>query len=161
MMMMSNSSSNPHPPSLLPPGPVLAVDYGEKRVGLAVTDAERLLARGLETVVLDKKKPDAVTPVLQRVQQYQPVVVVIGLPVNMDGSEGFMAEAVYAFAEALADALAEAGLDTPIELMDERLTSRLAENNLRARGLEPSRQKHLIDQEAARLLLEDYLRSLG
>jgi putative holliday junction resolvase len=134
----------------------MAIDYGEKRIGVAITDTERILAFGLDTIEVTKKAPNPLPTLAALLAQYRPDVIVVGLPRNMDGSEGFMVEAVYDFVDDL-----EAFAVCPIELMDERLTSKMAEASLRRAGKQPSRNKGSIDQEAARLLLEDYLRSLA
>lgn len=134
-------------------GRVIAIDYGEKRIGVAVTDEERILARGLTTIEVTKKARDPLPELQAILEKFVPDVIVVGLPRNMDGSEGFMAEAVYDFVERVETITA-----IPMVLIDERLTSKMAEASLRSAGKKPSRDKGSIDQEAARLLLEDYLR---
>jgi putative Holliday junction resolvase len=138
---------------------VLAVDYGKKRVGLAISDEAGTFAFPLTT--LEGLNSQALQEALAALLPSKGVGhIVVGLPRNMDGSLGFMAEAIEAFCERLRLTLAS----TPslahisLSLLDERLTSKLAEQSLRAVGKAPSRHKALIDQEAARNLLETYLR---
>jgi putative holliday junction resolvase len=139
-------------------GRVLAIDYGEKRIGLAVCDISRQVVRGLPTLEQKPAKQDpkrvfCIPAILNHLQELQVSEIVMGLPVNMDGSEGPSAQRVLAFTEQLAEQT-----PLPITLLDERLTSFIAEERLKEQGKSPSRNKHLVDQEAACLILEDFLR---
>ncbi|MDX2084279.1 MAG: Holliday junction resolvase RuvX [Candidatus Melainabacteria bacterium] len=138
------------PPDVLP-GRVLAIDYGLKRIGLALSDPAQLLARGLETLSVTAKT-DVLDQLCQLARQHAVTAVVLGLPRHMDGREGDLAEVVYELGDLLAEML-----EIPVAYMDERLTSVMAERTLREKGVQPSRQKHLVDQEAARQILQDYL----
>jgi putative holliday junction resolvase len=134
----------------------IGLDYGKKRIGVAYCDESETFCFGLPTV-LRTKVPLAVTvdQVLGLIDEKKAVAVVMGLPRNMDGSEGFMADAVYGFAEALLQVCPT----LPIYLLDERLTSKIAEQHLRQAGKAPSRHKGLIDEEAARGILGDFLKT--
>ena len=133
----------------------LGIDFGKKRIGVAYCDESETFCFGLPTIERrSSQAKEAVEAVLEYFKQYQADAIVMGLPVNMDGSIGFMGEAIYDFAEALR----ENSPDLTIFLMDERLTSKIAEQRIRASGKSPSRNKGLIDQEAARQILEDFLR---
>lgn len=132
----------------------MAIDYGEKRVGVAVTDPERLVVRGLKTVEVDKH--DAwLQRLVDLVVEQQASDVVVGIPRNMDGSYGFSAERVDAFLDRWVPMLPDS---VTVHELDERLTSVIAEQRLREQGKKPSKQKGLVDQEAACLLLEDFIR---
>ena len=133
-------------------GKLLSIDYGHKRIGLALSDEERLFVRGLDTLV-QTKKLDPLDSIVELLERHSVEGIVLGLPLNMDGSEGFMAEAVRDFADRLGERT-----DVPIYWMDERLSSVIAQQHIKASGKSPSKNKGLIDQEAARQLLEDFIR---
>ena len=128
-----------------------ALDVGDARIGVAVCDELGLTVRGIGIVrrVGGTRDLDAVTAL---VAPYEPVRVVVGLPLNMDGTEGRQAVRVRGFAERLG-----AHLGLPIELWDERLTTFEAEHTLRDAGLSRTRRRQLVDQEAAAIILESYL----
>jgi len=130
---------------------ILAIDLGRKRVGLAISDPLGSFAVGLETLERTQKT-DVVAVIGQLCQQKNVGLIVLGLPVNMDGSEGGKALESRNLAEELTQHL---GL--PVVLLDERLTSKLAQQQLIASGIQPSRHKGRIDQRAAEILLEDFL----
>ncbi len=129
---------------------LLGVDLGEKRVGLAISDPLRKIATPLETV--DREGIFSRLEELVRKQNIGEIVV--GLPLNMDGSRGKKAEAAEGFA---ADLEEKFGL--PVVLWDERLTSVSAEKVMREAGERPSRAKPSVDKISAALILEAYLRS--
>jgi len=136
----------------LPPR-ILAIDPGQKRVGLAVSDPFGNFAVGLET--LSNYEGKDILPELTAIcQQYEVKTVVIGLPLHMSGEEGEKAQEARQLAQ-----LIQEGLHLPVELMDERLTSKIAEQSLRMQGVQSSRQrkKGIIDQAAAMRILQDYL----
>lgn len=137
-------------------GRLLAVDLGQKRVGFAVSDPTGHFAVGLETLTV-YHKTDVVGEVVARCKAYGVETVILGLPRNMNGSEGPQAEKVRAFGDALVAALGEAGLGCGLEFLDERLTSVLAHQTLREQGIAPSRHKGWVDQAAAKRILQDYM----
>ena len=125
---------------------VLALDHGSVRTGVAISDATATLARPL--TVLDRVETDAgFAALLAVVRSEAPGRIVVGLPVSLDGREHAQARSARAFAARLA-----AAVDPPVELYDERFTSRLADQ----RGGKAAR-----DARAAATLLEDYLRMIG
>ena len=130
---------------------VLAVDWGERRIGVAVSDPTRLLARALPTIYTDNPK-DAVRQVASVVTEEEVEEIVVGLPLNMDGSRGEAAES----AEKMARRLREA-TRLPVRMWDERLTSSEARRMLRERGQRVGKDKGKIDARAAELLLQSYL----
>lgn len=134
-----------------PVGRILAIDLGRKRVGLAVSDPFGNFAVGLETLIRSAKF-DLVGAIGKVCEEYGVIRLVLGLPVNMDGTEGPKARESRDFAKIL-----EAGLGLPVTLIDERLTSVIAQQTLREQGFQPSRQKGLVDQGAAKILLQNYL----
>jgi len=125
---------------------ILALDHGAVRTGVGISDETATLARPL--TVLDRVETDAgFAALLALVRSEAPGCVVVGLPVSLDGREHAQARRARAFAARLAAAIA-----TPVELYDERFTSRLADR----RGGRAAR-----DARAAATLLEDYLRTIG
>ncbi len=129
-------------------GRVLAFDYGTVRIGVALSDPLRLVASPL--TVIDASDP---IPEVQRlVEEYQPDVIVVGLPVHLSGREGESAEAARGFAQ-------EVGTTTGIEvvLIDERFTSTQAERALIEGGAKRRVRRKNTDKLAAALILRDYL----
>jgi putative Holliday junction resolvase len=128
-----------------------ALDVGDARIGLAVCDELEITVRGVGVVRRVGGRRD-LEAIATQLAPYEPARIVVGLPLNMDGSEGRQAARVRTFAKRL-----EAHLGVPIDLWDERLTTVEAEQTMRAAGLSPARRRALIDQEAAAIILESYL----
>jgi len=129
----------------------LGLDVGRKRVGVAGCDRTGLIATGITTIERQSFEED-VSKLRQLVTERQVKVLVVGLPYSMDGSLGFQARHVQKFATRIAKAL-----DLPVEYVDERLTSFVAEQMLIAENRSPSRNKGLIDRKAASLILQQWL----
>ena len=137
---------------------ILAIDYGRRRVGLAVCDPLGITVRGLATLTRGDDLAAAADQVAEAIRNAQVQAVLLGLPLHADGRPSEMSDEVRQFA-----ALLEDRIQVPIEWADEGLTSWEAEDNLRARGvdLEQARKDGLIDQEAACCLLRGWLASRG
>lgn len=132
---------------------ILAVDWGERRIGLAISDPLGVIATGLET--LEVQSPNEAARRIAKIAAEREVErVVVGLPLLMSGERGSAAEAALAFAALLAE---RSGL--PVDTYDERLTSALSERRLRETGVHTSRERERVDQGAAMVLLESYLAS--
>ena len=129
---------------------VICLDVGEKRIGVAVTDALDLTAQGVETIWTKGFERDAAR-VLELCRQYETDRVLCGLPRNMDGSEGFQAQRVRAFAERLQ----QEGLNIRFE--DERLTTKLATDILIQGDVRRSKRKDVVDKLAATYILQSFL----
>ncbi|MBX2861205.1 MAG: Holliday junction resolvase RuvX [Vampirovibrio sp.] len=132
-------------------GRILAIDYGDKRIGLAVSDPMQQFAFGLSTIHV-RRPSDVPNQIIQALDGREIALILMGLPLNMDGTEGPRAQITRAFGEDLANQL-----KLPIQYVDERLTSMEAEDRLSAQGIQPSRNKGAVDQAAAQLILEQYL----
>ena len=132
---------------------IAALDVGDARIGVAVSDELGLTARGIGVVkrVGGRRDLEALANILA---PFAPVRLVVGLPLNMDGSEGPRATKTRVFGDKAAVHLA-----LPVEFIDERLTTVEAEERLRAAGLRGQRLKAVVDQEAAAIILEDFLAS--
>lgn len=133
---------------------IICLDIGEKRIGVAVSDPLGLTAQGVETIWTKGFERDAAR-VLELCRQYETDRVLCGLPLNMDGTAGFQAERVRAFA----DVLAQRGLD--IRFQDERLTTKMARDVLLEANVRRSRRKDVIDKLAATYILQSCLDSGG
>jgi len=136
------------------PQVILAFDYGTKRIGVASGDTLTRTARALTTLHWNDVAPWAA--ITKLVQEYQPSQFVVGLPWNMDGTPTVLTETTRGFGAEL-----KARYDKPVALVDERLSSREAENVLRearASGMKKRRNTHAdVDMIAARILLEQWL----
>lgn len=130
---------------------ILAVDWGARRIGLALSDPSGVIATGLPTLTV-RGRDDALARVANVVREREAERIVVGLPLLLSGERGEAANAATAFAEALA---ARTGL--PVDTYDERLTSALSQRRLQETGVRTGRAKSKIDQGAAIALLESYL----
>lgn len=131
---------------------IMGIDFGDARVGVAVTDPLGITAQGVGTVKNGGVKKlmaelDAI------IKEYAPEEIVIGLPKNMDGTEGFRAEATYKFAKRLGEIY-----DGKIEFVDERLTTVGASQFLNATNTRGGKRKDVIDTVSACLILETYMK---
>ena len=129
-------------------GRIAAIDFGIKRMGIAISDARKKVALPLSTVHGGIKEVALFINSLQ----YEIEAIVIGLPLLMNGLKGAMAQQVEAFAKEL-----EIALQIPIFFLDERLSSRHAEVSLREVCLNRKKRNERMDQVAAALLLQSYL----
>jgi putative Holliday junction resolvase len=130
---------------------VLAIDYGKRRVGLALSDPTRTLATGLPTL---ERRPgqslaDAIAAI---VLEREAAEVVVGLPLNMSGTAGARAEEVRRFADEIAQRIS-----IPVHLWDERLSTVRAQRVLRDAGVDARAGKARVDRMAAVLILQNYL----
>jgi len=133
---------------------VLAVDWGERRVGVAISDPDGIIATGLETLVV-KSPEHAANQVAEIARDREADRIVVGLPLLMSGQHGEAADAAERFAALL---VRRTGL--PVETYDERLTSALSERRLREAGVRAGHQRGRVDQGAAVALLESFLMRL-
>jgi putative Holliday junction resolvase len=137
---------------LLPPrGTLLGLDLGTKTIGVAASDPDRRLATAVETIERTSFTADA-TRLLQLAAERNTVGFVLGLPINMDGSEGPRAQATRAFARNLAGRTA-----LPIALWDERLSTAAVERELIGADVSRRKRAAVIDQHAAIFILQGAL----
>lgn len=133
------------------PGRILALDYGTKRIGVALSDELGWTAQPLET--FERRTLDRdVAHIAALVGSHDVRQVVLGLPLQLDGREGPAIKAMREFAATL-----EAGLPVPLVLWDERLTTKAAEDLLIAADVSRKKRKGAVDRVAAALLLQSYL----
>ncbi len=124
---------------------------GKKRIGVAGCDGTGLIATGLTTIERTSFKKD-IEQLEKLVEEREVQVLVVGLPYSMNGTLGFQAQQVQKFAKRVAKAL-----ELPLEYVDERLTSVEAQQQLKAQKRFDSRNKGLIDRQAAAIILQQWL----
>ncbi len=132
-------------------GKILAVDFGDVRTGLAVSDPSRFLASGIGYISPGgiEKTADAVSEVAKAERV---VAIVVGLPKNMDGSEGSRANRCKKFA-----AMLEERTSLPVAMFDERMTTMTASRYLNATNTRGSKRKQVIDTLSAQIILQNCL----
>ena len=133
------------------PPRILALDFGARRIGLAVSDQLGVTAQGLPTLLRSNKRND-LDHLRRVIRQYSVTEIVMGLPLRMSGAEGAQAEKVQAFAEQLRHKF-----KLPVHLFDERLTSVEANRMLRETDMGIRRRTEVVDQVAAVLILQSFL----
>ncbi|MDD3806532.1 MAG: Holliday junction resolvase RuvX [Candidatus Marinimicrobia bacterium] len=130
---------------------ILAIDYGEKRVGLAVSDPLKLIATPLDTLKVSSEKA-LFEDLLKLIEKWDIHQILVGYPLGLKGNKTQQTQKVDQFVAAL-----KKYVPLPIILWDERFTSTEAETILHQKGVKPSKNKDLIDQMSARIILQEYL----
>jgi putative Holliday junction resolvase len=142
--------------TVLPPrGVLIGLDLGSKTIGVAASDPDRRVAAPVETVSRERFNLDA-RRILDLAAERRAAGFVLGLPINMDGSEGPRAQAIRAFARNLARLT-----ELPIALWDERLSTAAVERALIAADASRAKRKNVIDQHAAAYILQGALDRLS
>ncbi|HEV7501087.1 MAG TPA: Holliday junction resolvase RuvX [Vicinamibacteria bacterium] len=129
----------------------MGLDVGDRRIGVALSDETATLASALTTLTRGGGSKDAAA-VAELARRHGAASIVVGLPLNMNGTRGPQAAKVLAFVKGL-----ERRLDVPVVLRDERLTTVEADERLRAAGLGWKERKRMVDQVAAVVILQEYL----
>jgi len=129
----------------------LGFDYGERHTGVAVGSTYSGLAEPLATLTTRGGQPDW-QAIHRLIAEWRPDALVVGLPLNMDGSENRMSRAARAFGELL-----QARYNLAVHMVDERLSSRVATDTLLEAGVPLRRHKHRIDKHAAQTILQSFL----
>lgn len=132
---------------------ILGIDYGDARVGVAVSDPLGMMANGVRTIKNTGKRK-LIGELMAVIDEYKPERVVIGLPKNMDGSEGFRAEATYKFADEF-----KKTYSGEVVFWDERLSSVGAKRFLNETDTRGKKRTAVLDTVAACIILEGYLNS--
>lgn len=133
----------------------MALDYGDVRIGIALSDVTRTIASPFTTYTRVSFTKD-MEYLTNLVNEKQVKVIVFGLPLNMDGSSGIRVEKTQEFANALAKRV-----DAKIEYIDERMTSVTAERFLLDADVSRKKRKEVIDKLAAQIILQEYMDSKG
>ena len=135
-------------------GRIMGIDYGKVRIGIALTDLLKTIASPYEVYKSVSLQKD-VEYFVKLVKEKEVEKIVLGLPLNMDGSEGERAKRTRIFGEML-----EKACSVTVVYQDERLSSVEAENYLLDGDVRRDKRKNLIDKVAATIILEDYLRTI-
>ena len=133
---------------------ILGLDFGSKTVGVAISDPLLITAQGLE--IIRRKEENKLRQTLARIEEiiteYGVERIVLGLPKNMNDTEGVRVELTREFAEKL-----ERRTGLPVEFYDERLTTVMADKTMMESGVRRENRKDFVDKIAATLILQDYL----
>lgn len=133
-------------------GRIASIDYGVKRIGVALSDESKIIASCLTVVQAEKTSEKTVEKVLLALAPYQIETLIVGLPLHMNGKKGFLADEVHHFV-----ALLKQRVSFQILLWDERLSTVQAERTLREANLSRKKRAPLIDSLTALILLQSYL----
>ena len=138
-------------------GTILAFDFGEKRIGVAVGNLELGLAHPLVTIS-NENKEECFASIAQLIGEWQPVLLIVGLPIHADGTEHELTRRSRRFARRI-----EGRFGIRTALMDERYTSKMASQAMIEMGLKKKqrRNKALVDEIAATIMLQEYLQKHG
>lgn len=137
---------------------IVGIDWGVKRIGVALSDESRMIATPLPTLLGEKKAADTAKKVLDALLahakegRYEIEKIVIGMPFMLSGKKGLLADEVTHFADLL-----KTHTEIPIVLWDERLTTSMAEKSLKESSLSRKRRSKVVDSVAAILILQSYL----
>jgi putative Holliday junction resolvase len=133
---------------------ILGLDYGDRRIGVAICDELGITAQGAATI--NRKNRDAdLGAIADLVRRHEIERIVIGYPLRLDGSEGIQCEKINRFCRRL-----EARLSLPVIRRDETLSTKEAEEILRRIGSRQKKRKGIVDRIAASIILQGYLDSL-
>lgn len=130
---------------------IMAIDYGDVRTGVAICDKMEMLASPV--CVIEQRNADLlIEKICSLVSDYKPEMIVVGLPKNMDSSEGERAQKCKVFAQSLSE---KSGIETVMR--DERLSTVIAHNVLNTTNTRGKKRKAVVDQVAAVMILQDYI----
>ena len=132
---------------------VLGIDYGEARVGIAVTDALGITAQGLETITYNGNDKKVLAKIDDIINTYEISTIVIGMPLNMDGSKTERAQKTEQFIHKLKCKYNK----IKIETVDERLTTVQAHKTMNELGIKPKNKRNIVDTISAVYILEVYI----
>jgi putative holliday junction resolvase len=135
-------------------GTVLAFDFGEKRIGVAVGETMLKVAHPLTTINAEENEVKF-TQIGSIVQEWRPSLLIVGLPLRMDGEAHLLTQLSKKFAQRL-----EGRFNLPVIMIDERLSSVEASQNLNAAGIKGIKQKAMLDAVAAQSILQSYFDEL-
>lgn len=132
---------------------ILGIDLGSKTVGMAISDYLEIVATPIGTSEIEENNLDQALKEVERIVKERDVKkIVLGLPKNMDGSQGFQSEYSLTFKKMIED-----NLKLPVIMLDERLTTRMAHNVMLQADLSRNKRKQNVDKIAATIILQTYL----
>jgi len=136
---------------------VLGLDVGDKTIGVAVSDMLGIIAQGVTTIERVGIRKDT-SKILDLIKEYDCDTVVIGLPINLDGSDSVQTEKVREFEAMLSNKLRSSAMaDISLVWQDERFTTKIAERVLIEADVKREKRKEVIDKQAATVILQSYL----
>lgn len=130
----------------------LGIDLGEKRIGIAVSDSNGKVATPIQVLVRSKSAKQDHNKINELVNEWEAEIVVVGMPYSLNGSKGPAARLVEKEVEKLSDSIS-----VPVTIHDERLTTVMAAKELDVQGLDSKKQREVIDQVAASVILQSWL----
>tara|TARA_B100001250_G_scaffold413858_1_gene449511 strand:+ start:2464 stop:2874 length:411 start_codon:yes stop_codon:yes gene_type:complete len=130
----------------------VGIDLGEKRIGVAISDSSGNLATPYEVVLRTGNRDQEHQQIRAIVEEVEAEILVIGLPLSLDGSEGKAAQGAREEAEAIAQVIS-----VPVEMHDERLTTVEAERLLKEQGLKGPERRKVVDKVAAAIILQAWM----
>lgn len=133
----------------------MGIDYGDSRIGVAISDALMYTAQGIETIKWSRGIEEPLKRIFELVEEYKVKKIVVGFPKNMNGTVGPRGEKSIEFAELLKKRIK----DIEVILWDERLTTVAANRTMREMGVKRNKKKKLVDQIAAVYILQGYIDS--
>ena len=133
-------------------GRILGIDYGDSRIGLALSDLNKIIASPFKTIK-NKGIDNTKKKIFEIIRENKVELIVLGLPLGMSGTDTNQTKKVRKFQNFIQD------LDTPIEMQDERLSSFTAKKSLIQQKIKTGYNKHFIDSTAAAIFLQQYLDS--
>ncbi len=136
---------------------ILGIDYGDVRIGIAVSDPMGWTAQMVETIHWRFNTEKPLLRLEELVKHYTCDKIIVGLPRNMDGTSGFRVEKTMDFIELLTERIPS----VPVETWDERLTTVMAQRAMQDMGIRAREQKGKVDQMAAAIILQSYLDSVS
>ena len=138
---------------------IMALDVGDKTVGVAVSDALGITAQGLTTVERVGIKKDT-SVIMNLIKEHDCSTVILGLPINLDGSDSIQTEKVREFYDKLSNKLRSQGMaHVKLDFYDERFSTKMAEHVLIEGDVRREKRKSIIDKQAAVIILQGYLES--
>ncbi|MFL3050629.1 MAG: Holliday junction resolvase RuvX [Candidatus Neomarinimicrobiota bacterium] len=132
-------------------GRLLGIDYGEKRIGISISDPNQNIATPLETIIFESEA-SLIKKIRSIVLSWCVDGIILGLPIGMNGQDTLQTKKVFKFYNVLCNEF-----KIPVIKEDERLSSVAASNSLRHQGIKPSRNKSMVDSTAAAIILQSYL----
>jgi putative holliday junction resolvase len=136
-------------------GRVVAIDFGLKRIGVAISDESKIIARSLGAIAAKKKSEQSVASLLEFLKEFEIDQILLGNPLLLSGKQGLLADEVAHFAEKL-----RAQTQVPVILWDERFSTKQAERALIEGNVNRKRRTKVIDGLSAVVLLQSYLETL-
>lgn len=131
---------------------IVSIDYGLKRIGLAISDENQIIATSLGVIHAEKSNTETIKKILEALKSYEIEKIIVGHPIHMNGKVGLLADEVQQFVTLL-----RTHVPYEIVLFDERLSSVQAERSLREGGMRRKERAKVIDTVSAQIVLQSYL----